>query len=258
MVRRSAVIACVMFGVFGCAAGEMDITSAVPAEPAASAVQAFKRVTAERLAEVLSDTATRERVMDELRRRGPLAVAELTPLIGGTGASTGDTGVTGNDAVPELWLREPEGASDSADLLVAYAPGGNKRTWTEIPAYTLGGVRVTLDPRHAPDVPVLVIETHGRLAMRKGIDEANVAFQRAGLQHAVPKTASPSVAGIPTTRLDAIRLVDDQEPWISGSAEVYAIVSGVVGNNDPQLKIVDLPYLDASGTTYTPNQILVD
>jgi hypothetical protein len=45
---------------------------------------------------------------------------------------------------------------------------------------------------------------------------------------------------------------------ISGAAEVYAIASGVVGDNAPQLRIVELPYLDNDGTTYTPNQIILD
>jgi hypothetical protein len=244
MYRWRYAIACVIFGAFGCSA---------PAEPPgpAGAVQTFKRTTAEHLAAVLSDTPTREQLLDELRRRGPLALAELPVLLGDA-----DTDL-GSYAVPEIWLREPEGGSDSARLLIAYAPAGNERTWTEIPAYTLGGARVSLDPRHAPDAPVLVIETHGRLAMRKGIEEANLALQRAGLQQ--PAVRIASATSIPTTRLDSIRLQNDQEPWISGAAEVYAVVSGVLdASNSPQLKIVDLPYLDHDGTTYRPNQIVVD
>jgi hypothetical protein len=240
-----------MIGAFGCATSEMDAGAPVTAEPggAASAALSFKRATAAQLSEVLSDATTRDRVIDQLRRRGPVALGELTAL---TGVSEVELG---GDAVPEVWLREPAGAQASTDLLVAYAPAGNRHTWTEIPAYTLGGARVTLDAHHAPDVPVLVIETHGRLAMRKGIDGANLALQRAGLQ----APAAPSAASIPTTRLDAIRLQDDKEPWISGAAEIYAVVSGVVGSdNNPQLRIVDMPYLDSDGITYTPNQIIVD
>jgi hypothetical protein len=243
-----------MFGAFGCATGDLDPASSAPAEPTgqASAEQTFKRTTAAYLAEVLSDAATRERVVDELRQRGPLALTELTALIGDIDTKGGD------GAVPEVWLRQPEGVSDSADLLVAYAPEGNKHTWTEIPAYRLGGTRLALDPQHAPDVPVLVIETNGRRAMRKGIDEANLLLQRGGLQRVASKTGPLDVAGIQTTRLDAVRLKDDREPWISGAAEIYAIVSGVIGSNDPQMQIVDMPYLDYSGITYTPNQIVVN
>jgi hypothetical protein len=243
-----------MFGAFGCATGDMDAASSAPDEPAGavSAVQTFKRTTAAQLAEALTDAATRERLIDELRQRGPLALTELGALIGDTVADLGD------EAVPEVWLREPEGVSDSAGLLVAYAPSGSDRTWTEIPAYMLGGASVTLDARQAPDVPVLVIETDGQLAMRKAIDEANLLLQRAGLQDVASKTEPLNATGIQTTRLDAIRLKDDHEPWISGAAESYAIVSGVIGSNDPKMLVVDMPYLDTDNLTYTPNQIVVN
>lgn len=256
MHRWGSVIACVMSGAFGCVTGEMEAASSATAEPTgqASAVQTFKRTTAAYLAGVLSDASTREQLVGALRQRSPLALSELTALIGDIDTNVG----IGDDAVPEVWLRAPEGTSDSADLLVAYAPWGNKHTWTEIPAYTLGGARVALDPQRAPAVPVLVIETNGRLAMRKGIDEANLLLQHAGYQHVASKTEVLNVAGIQTTRLDAVRLKDDHEPWISGAAEIYAIVSGVIGSNDPQMQIVDMPYLDNDGTTYTPNQIVVN
>jgi hypothetical protein len=35
-------------------------------------------------------------------------------------------------------------------------------------------------------------------------------------------------------------------------------VSGVIGDNNPQLRVVEMPYLDHDGTTYTPNQIVID
>jgi hypothetical protein len=67
-----------------------------------------------------------------------------------------------------------------------------------------------------------------------------------------------SSANIQTTQLTSIRLANDQEPWISGAAEIYAVVSGVIGSNDPQMFVVDMPYLDHDGTTYSPNQIIVN
>ena len=241
-----SVIACVMLGAFGCA-------TSTPAEPPgqASADLTFKRTTAEHLAEVLTDAPVREQLVGELRQRGPLALTELAPLLG-------TINNVGSDGVPEVWLREPNGGSDSANLLIAYAPAGNKHTWSEIPAYMLGGERVALDPQHAPDGPVLVIETHGRLAMQQDIAAANLMLQSAGLQHLASKTEPLNATGIQTTRLDSIRLVNDEEPWILGAAEIYAIVSGVIGSNDPQMLIVDMPYLDNDGITYTPNQIVVN
>src|SRR5262249_36756291 len=146
-------------------------------------------------------------------------------------------------AVPELWLRAPDGA-DASRLLVAYAPTGSEASWREISAYTISGQRVSLDTATPPTVPVVVVETHGRLAMRRGIAEANRTLQARGLQRIAPKPAAVATSGRWTVRLDQIRLVDDKEPWISGDAEIYAIVSGVVGgDNEPELRIVELPYL---------------
>lgn len=251
MYRRESAIACMLCGVLGCATSEVEVPS--PAPVGASAIQTFKQRVAVNAAAVLSDAATRGAVLAELRARGPVALTELPAL------AVFDDGSAGSGAVPEVWLQDVpahQAAGDGADLVIAYAPAGGERSWTEIPAYTLDGARVALDPLQPPEGPVLVIETHGRLAMRRGVAEANTALARAGLQHPVPKVASAAPRW--TTRLDSIRLVNDQEPWVSGSAEIYAIASGVVGANEPELQIVDMPYLDSDGTTYFPQQIVID
>lgn len=245
-----AAIACVMFGAIGCATSD-DVASTAPASPAeASVQQTFKRSTAARAAEVLADASVRESVLAELRAKGSVALADLPAL---SGAST--AGLS-SEAVPEAWLLDSASPSASDRLLVAYAPGGDEKTWTTITAYTLDGQRVELDAHVAPDAPVLVIETSGRLAMQKGVAEANAKLQQLGLQRTPAKVASAD--GRWTTKLDSIRLNDDHEPWISGSAEIYAIVSSVIADNAPDVRIVDMPYLDKDGVTYTPNQILID
>jgi hypothetical protein len=214
--------------------------------------QAFKQTAAAHAAAVLSDPVTRAEVLDALRQRGPAALTEVPAL------AAIDQGYAEQGAVPEAWLYEPAGAR-SADLVVAYAPAGSERSWTEVPAYTLDGARIALDAHRAPGFPVLVIETHGRLAMHQGISAANAALQTAGLQPSAARSAAAmATAARWTTKLTSIRLVDDEEPWISGAAEIYAVVSGVVGDNAPALKIVELPYLDDDGKTYTPNQIILD
>ena len=259
MIRTSSAVTCVfMLAASGCATNEADPAGAPPAPVGPAARQAFKQTAARAAAAALSDPATRAAVLDELRARGPMALSEIPSL------AALDLALADPTAVPEVWVREPAGARRS-DLVVAYAPGGSDHGWTEVPAYALDGTRISLDARHAPDVPVLVIETHGRLAMRRGIAEANAALQRAGLQPAaqiaphVAAAASAAAAPRWTTQLTTIHLVNDEEPWISGAAEIYAITSGVVGaDNSPVLKIVDLPYLDYDGVTYTPNQILLD
>jgi hypothetical protein len=248
MQRRSSAIVCVLFATFGCATSE-DPGSA-PATDPASAVQNYKRVTAAHAAEVLSDPTARAAIVEALRQHSPLAISDLPALISAAAIPDG--------AVPEVWLHEASATHDTADLVVAYAPAGAERTWTTVPAYALSGERLTLDPQRAPDVPVLVIETHGRLATRQAVADANLALQRAGLQRTAERPVAQATAARDTTRLDAVHLNNDEEPWISGAAEIYAVVSGVIGDNDPQVRIVDMPYLDNDGTTYTPHQIIVD
>ncbi len=247
MVRRKSVIVCIMLGSFGCATSDLQAPSAPDAASARRV--AFKQTTAAQAAATLAGPATRTAVLDKLRQRGPVALTDVPAL------AALDGGYAEQGAVPEVWLQEPNGANP-ADLVVAYAPAGSEQSWTQIPAYRLDGTCVAFDPHQAPAVPVLVIETHGRLAMRKGITEANEMLRRAGLQPAAPRVAS--VAARWTTKLTSIRLANDQEPWISGAAEIYAVTSSVVGDNEPKLKIVELPYLDNDGTTYAPNQILLD
>ena len=248
MYQWRSVIVCAMLGAFGCAVGD-QITEPTGAE---SADQTFKRAAATHLASALTDASVRDQLISRLRQRSPLALSELTELIGEIDAAAG------SDVVPEISLREPAGAYDSASLRVAWAPSGNEATWTEIPAYMLGGARVSLDPQRAPEVPVLVVETHGRLTMLQDIERANLLLRQAGLQRAPSKSGPLDATNIQTAQLTSIRLANDHEPWISGAAEIYAIVSGVIGSNDPQMMIVDLPYLDNDNTTYSPNQIVVN
>lgn len=243
-----AAIACVMFGAIGCATSD-DVASTAPESPAEMSVQqTFKRSTAARAAEVLADASVRASVLAELRAKGSVALSELPALAGVSTAGLR------SDVVPEAWLLDSSTSSDR--LLIAYAPAGDEKTWTTVTAYTLDGQRVELDAHRAPDAPVLVIETNGRLTMQKGVAEANAKLQQLGLQRTPPKVAS--AAGRWTTKLDSIRLNDDHEPWLSGSAEIYAIVSSVITDNAPDVRIVDMPYLDKDGTTYNPNQILID
>jgi len=71
-------------------------------------------------------------------------------------------------------------------------------------------------------------------------------------------TKAISCSGIETAKISSIRLNDDHEPWIKGAAEIYAFVSGIDPTiADPEIRLVDMPYLDHDGTTYYPNQILI-
>jgi hypothetical protein len=191
---------------------------------------------AQALATALADDGACNALVRALRD-GPIAWPDAAALVG----------IPAGEADGEVSLRDGAG-----EPLVAYAPDGRERDWTAVPGFRRGGEAIALDPRRAPAAPVIVIAK--RHAHKQEIAEANLALQRAGLQH-LPALAA---ASIETSRLDAIRLVDDEEPWISGAAEIYAVVSGVVGANQPEVHIVDMPYLDNDGTTYAPRQIVID
>ncbi|MGO4700044.1 DUF3103 family protein [Dyella sp. 2RAB6] len=141
------------------------------------------------------------------------------------------------------------------DLLVAVEPAGDERKWTSVPAFDAKGERHELDPKMPPTVPVLVLDVDGQESARAGALLMNDALQRAQLQ---TRDSSATAEGAELTVLTKIHLKDDEEPWISGKAEIFAIVSGMKPNRtDPQVEVKDMNYLDYSGTTYAPYQDMV-
>lgn len=163
--------------------------------------------------------------------------------------------------VPELWMHKPEGA-DMSKLLVSFAPKGDEKDWDQVKAFTLTGDVVYLDPMEEPEVPVIVVETNGFEALKIEAEFMNKMFQKAGVQSNLAlqgaRTARTTNNGLETTKLTKIRLNNDQEPWISGAAEIYAITSGIKnGNNDPEIKVIPMYYLDKDKKDYYPNQIML-
>ncbi|MDQ1924299.1 DUF3103 family protein [Massilia pseudoviolaceinigra] len=152
---------------------------------------------------------------------------------------------------------------DMSKLLVAYAPAGKRSEWSDVEAFDQLGQVQLLDARTPPAMPVLIVGINAREDMRAGMAYVNRSLRAAGLQSAppkiAPKTASSMATGdIDTTRLDRVSLANSQESWVSGAAEVFAIVSGVQPDQaKAELSVVDMPYLDYAGTAYTPNQIMV-
>ncbi len=168
--------------------------------------------------------------------------------------------------IPELWLQKPNTKSiNLEELLISFAPEGDEKSWSKIEAYTLKGQKVYLDSKTIPNVPVLVIETKGYETLKAEVDYMNKELQSSGLQNNRFQSAnldlnpsSRSNSGLETTKLDRIKLNNDEEPWISGAAEIYAITSGIKNqNNEAEVKIIPMYYLDHQGTTYYPNQILL-
>ncbi|UXI04577.1 DUF3103 domain-containing protein [Photobacterium sp. TY1-4] len=159
--------------------------------------------------------------------------------------------------------------------LFAWEPEGNDQHWQYIEAYDIDGNIHLLDVYEVPDRPVLVVDTNSRKELEAGIKAMNDEIKRLQGEHhpdAAPRSMTHQsfsaaasdfntqveVPSISTTVLSKIRLKDDQEPWISGKAEVYAIVTGVNPSRDePVLDIIDMPYLDYSETDYFPNQVMI-
>lgn len=169
-------------------------------------------------------------------------------------------GLTGEvKQLMQLRLANPEQADalkQGVEPLIAYVPSGDEQSWSAIEAFDGAGNPVYLDVNQAPARPVLVVEADPVKAKNAGLKVMRKALAEADLQ-SVPRAAN-STTPLKTSILKKIRLSDDQEPWLLGAAEVYAVVAGVNPSRDePVVDIVDMPYLDYDNTDYSPNQILV-
>ncbi|EPG0530833.1 TPA: DUF3103 domain-containing protein [Vibrio harveyi] len=158
------------------------------------------------------------------------------------------------------------------DPLFAFEPSGDDSQWQYIEAYDVYGQIHQLDVYQLPDVPVLVVDNNSSAELKAGLQAMQAEMKSLGQATMVQPyladkqqvnspllaSAESSVQPIQTTQLKKIRLSDDQEPWISGKAEIYAIVTGVNPSRDePTLDLVELPYLDYDNKDYYPNQIII-
>ncbi|CAH9064627.1 hypothetical protein PSECIP111951_03402 [Pseudoalteromonas holothuriae] len=145
------------------------------------------------------------------------------------------------------------------EALVAFAPKGDDKTWLHVQAYDKNGNVHLLDAHTLPKQPVLVVEIDGRKSVKEGLAVMQSEFNKRLGTSSPQQIDTQSDAGpISTSVLKRIRLNDDEEPWISGAAEVYGVVTGVNPSRDePVLDIVDMPYLDHDGRDYNPNQIVI-
>lgn len=155
--------------------------------------------------------------------------------------------------------------------LFAFEPTGDDESWQYIEAYDVYGQLHQLDVYQIPEVPVFVVDNNSAKELKAGLQamqaEMNKLGQPAALhsydentQQAQLKSSprSLSAAPISTTVIKKIRLSDDEEPWISGKAEVYAIVTGVNPSRDePTIDLVEMPYLDYDNKDYYPNQVVI-
>lgn len=133
---------------------------------------------------------------------------------------------------------------------------------TAVTAYDSLGRAHTLDATKAPQQAVYVIDLDVSKAVAAGLDLLDKELAKNGLSTpATNRGTAPSAAaagGFWTTKVDAVYLNNDEEPWTSGDAEIFSLVSGFGLDGKVRVDSVDMPYLDTDHHTYYPNQILVN
>ncbi|TCT44240.1 DUF3103 family protein [Vibrio crassostreae] len=194
-----------------------------------------------------------------------------------------------SDSVLEIRMADEamiEAWQNGESPLFAYEPSGDDSNWQYIEAYDVYGQVHELDVYQMPDVPVFVIDSNGSEELKAGLMAMQAEMNKLGTATQInsgSKTTSDSEVSknskvqkqtfmskaqrsmamsepepLNTTQLTKIRLAVDQEPWISGKAEIYAIVTGVDSSRlEPQIDLVEMPYLDYDKQTYYPNQTVI-
>ncbi|MFE2011404.1 DUF3103 family protein [Streptomyces sp. NPDC059491] len=158
----------------------------------------------------------------------------------------------------------------AATPLVASAPADDDAR--SIVAYDSAGNIHRLDAAQAPERPVYLVGVDGQAALAAGVKVIDRELAAKGLgtpasvtAKATPGTAdaagtasSAAAAGFWTTRIKSISAADVEEPWFKGDAEIFSLVTGFGTDGKVRVDTVTMPYLDDEGTTYYPNQILVN
>lgn len=162
-------------------------------------------------------------------------------------------------SVMQVRLVRPAIMEEDKEPLISYIPDGDEREWSAIEAFDKDGNTVYLDVYQQPNRSIVVIGTDN-----KKIKEAGLSLLKERLGDSINTRKkydthkADDAETLRTSILKRIRLETDQEPWILGKAEVYAVVAGVSAEQDKaNLDIIDMPYLDEDGKDYYPNQVLV-
>jgi hypothetical protein len=139
--------------------------------------------------------------------------------------------------------------------LVAATPTDD--TATNLVGYDPTGRAASIDAGRVPDRPLLLVEVDTEKAVPLGIDIVQQRLAARGVRRTATAAPADATGGYWATKVDAVRLSDDEEPWFKGAAEIYSIVGGTAPDGTAKVDIVQMPYLDDDGVTYYPNQLLV-
>ncbi|MEV4615872.1 DUF3103 family protein [Kitasatospora sp. NPDC049258] len=274
-VARRGTLTVAVLSLLTLAAGQAAASPVTAPAPAAAAqgakVTRIEQQVAQDLARSLADAGWGSQVRAGVRA----GAVELSPLAGRATAPAarqlaatvaeadrriaGAKGL-GQDLGPLLrvQLADPSmrAALDAgAEPLVAAAVGDDHaRTVT---AYDRAGRAHALDARTVPGQPVYLVDLDSARTTAAGLKLIGEELARKGLNTpAAP--ASTAAAGWWATKVDAIEVSDDEEPWFKGGAEMFALVTGFGQDGKARVDSVTMPYLDYDGTVYYPNQILVN
>ncbi len=236
----------------------------------ASEVHAAEDAAARAVAAALTDPAWRVRVRQAALTSDEVAVTALADGALKTALAAADRRIAAAkglapDVGPLLRLRLGDPSMRGA-LTAGTEPWVAAATSDDGPvtAYDSTGRTHTLDARKTPARPVYVIDIDGSRALAAGLDVLHEELARRGVRSADPAPepqqarTSAAAAGFWTTRVSAVSLSDDLEPWIKGDAEIYTLVTGFGHDGKVRVDPVDMPYLDNDGTVYRPRQILVN
>lgn len=246
--------------------------TAQPAAAQSGTVTTIEDRAARTIAASLTDTTWRSRVRDAALATEQVDLQALAdrsgslPVAAGLGPTLADAnrriavakGLDGRTG-PLLRIRLGDdsmraGLAGGAAPLVAAAPADDSaRTVT---AYDSRGRAHLLDVRSVPKRPVYVVDLDVSRAVAAGLDVLKEELARHGLS--APARTTAAAGGFWTSRITAVRLSDDLEPWVKGDAEIYSLVTGFGLDGKVRVDPVDMPYLNTDGITYYPNQILVN
>jgi Protein of unknown function (DUF3103) len=152
-------------------------------------------------------------------------------------------------------------------LVAAAVTDGKAATVT---AYDAQGRSRTLSARTAPAQAVYVIDIDVSKAAAAGMKLVSTTLNAAGVasgttagapragRNAAGAVRPADAGGYWATKMDAVYLSDDEEPWALGDAEIYSLVSGFGQDGKVRVDSVDMPYLDDDGHTYYPGQLIVN
>jgi hypothetical protein len=147
-------------------------------------------------------------------------------------------------------------SADATPWVAVAASDDHAQTLT---AYDSQGRAHAVDTARVPDRPLYILDVDVAKAHRAGLALLHKALADKGLDSPAAKSPNTlATEGWWATKVTAVEVKDDQEPWFKGAAEMFSLVTGFGPDGKARVDSVDMPYLQYDNTVYYPNQILVN